>query len=361
MTFISNGKDPEKRRLVENEKTKSKSRDKSIGYWALFRCADTRDIVMMLTGVILSVAIGAVSTTNLIVYSSFIGSYIDKISAQNLLSDVREFFVERNMSLGDVFSNGQILKPYCEDLVTYTNGSLVCEDLISTLDNSREVFDAILESLGISMVMLVGGTIAQALFGWTAQRQVLKIRQRLYSKIICQDVAWFDNNKPGDLAVKMTDDINLIYRAIETNIPMALQWSSTAMSSIVVTFIYGWKMTLVMSAVLPVLITGAALASRGRGKKNMDEREAYAVAGTVAEQAFSNIKTVVAFGGEEKEAQRYFISLKRAQRSAVVMGYLHGIGLGIQWGFFYMGYALGFFYGGQLVRHQEYTVTQMMT
>ena len=30
-------------------------------------------------------------------------------------------------------------------------------------------------------------------------------------------------------------------------------------------------------------------------------------AGSIAEEALSNIKTVVAFGGEDKEARRYFL------------------------------------------------------
>ena len=34
------------------------------------------------------------------------------------------------------------------------------------------------------------------------------------------------------------------------------------------------------------------------------ELEAYAKAGAVAEQAFSSIRTVVAFGGEERESKR---------------------------------------------------------
>lgn len=37
------------------------------------------------------------------------------------------------------------------------------------------------------------------------------------------------------------------------------------------------------------------------------ELEAYAKAGAVAEEVFGAVRTVVAFGGQEKEAQRYCI------------------------------------------------------
>lgn len=35
------------------------------------------------------------------------------------------------------------------------------------------------------------------------------------------------------------------------------------------------------------------------------ESEAYAKAGAIAEEVFSSIRTVVSFGGQQKECQRY--------------------------------------------------------
>ena len=37
------------------------------------------------------------------------------------------------------------------------------------------------------------------------------------------------------------------------------------------------------------------------------EQSAYAAAGAIAEEVLSSIRTVVAFGGEEKEAARYVL------------------------------------------------------
>ena len=37
------------------------------------------------------------------------------------------------------------------------------------------------------------------------------------------------------------------------------------------------------------------------------EQSAYAAAGAIAEEVLSSIRTVVAFGGEEKEATRYVL------------------------------------------------------
>ena len=42
------------------------------------------------------------------------------------------------------------------------------------------------------------------------------------------------------------------------------------------------------------------------------ELKAYAKAGAVADEVLSAIRTVAAFGGEEKEAERYFVIFSRS-------------------------------------------------
>ena len=49
----------------------------------------------------------------------------------------------------------------------------------------------------------------------------------------------------------------------------------------------------------------------------MKELNAYASAGTVAEEVLGAIRTVVAFGGEKKEAERCVSFMSRSQRKDV--------------------------------------------
>ena len=44
------------------------------------------------------------------------------------------------------------------------------------------------------------------------------------------------------------------------------------------------------------------------------EMNAYSEAGSVAEEVISNINTVIAFGGQHKEVQRYVVSRKFRKR-----------------------------------------------
>lgn len=98
----------------------------------------------------------------------------------------------------------------------------------------------------------------------------------------------------------------------------------------------------------------------------MKELDAYSWAGSVADEVLRSIKTVVAFGGEEKELYRYADKLKDAKKTGKRKGIFSGIGEGILRLFFYCCNALAFWYGTNLIledrdkEDREYTPAVLM-
>lgn len=79
------------------------------------------------------------------------------------------------------------------------------------------------------------------------------------------------------------------------------------------------------------------------------ELDAYGAAGAIAEEVLSSIRTVVAFGGQVKETDRYSDKLVFARDNNIRRTMLFGIGFGLLWFFIYASYALAFWYGVGLV------------
>lgn len=96
---------------------------------------------------------------------------------------------------------------------------------------------------------------------------------------------------------------------------------------------------------------------------------AYAKAGAVAEEVFSAIRTVVGFGGQDRESERYATNLVDARKINIKKGFFAGLGFGMLWFFIYATYALAFWYGvGLVIEHkplppeeQVYTAGNMFT
>lgn len=79
------------------------------------------------------------------------------------------------------------------------------------------------------------------------------------------------------------------------------------------------------------------------------ESDAYGSAGSIAEEVLGTIRTVLAFGGQAKEIERYDKNLIQAKNNNIFRGALTGIGFGLLWFFMYCSYALAFWYGVGLI------------
>merc|ERR1739838_296589 len=91
------------------------------------------------------------------------------------------------------------------------------------------------------------------------------------------------------------------------------------------------------------------------------ELDAYAKAGSVAEEVLSSIRTVVAFGGQDKEAERYNANLVFAKKVGKLRGLSQGLGLGITYMIMFSTYGLAFWYGSKLVFSKELDIGDMLT
>lgn len=112
---------------------------------------------------------------------------------------------------------------------------------------------------------------------------------------------------------------------------------------------YGLKISVVVIAYIPLLLISNYVVLKFQSKITTKELDAYSFAGSVAEEVLQSIRTVVAFGGETKEFERYSNKLQSAQNAGRRKGVYTGIGDAIVRFLFYICTALAFWYGIQLI------------
>jgi ATP-binding cassette subfamily B (MDR/TAP) protein 1 len=79
-------------------------------------------------------------------------------------------------------------------------------------------------------------------------------------------------------------------------------------------------------------------------------QDSYSKAGSIAEQAFASIRTIVAFGGQKRETDAYVKQLDEAFASGKKRAIATGVGIGTFMLILFSTYALAFWYGA----HQVY-------
>ncbi|XP_009872053.1 PREDICTED: multidrug resistance protein 1-like, partial [Apaloderma vittatum] len=213
----------------------------------------------------------------------------------------------------------------------------------------------------IATAVLFAAYIQTSFWTLAAGRQIRKIRQKFFHSIMRQDIGWFDVNDVGELNTRLQDDVSKINEGIGDKIGLLVQSLTTFVAGFVVGLIRGWKLTLVILAVSPVLGISAALWAKVLSTFTDKEQAAYAKAGAVAEEVLSAVRTVIAFGGQEKEIKRYHKNLEDAKQIGIKKAITANISMGAAFLLIYASYALAFWYGTTLVITDDYTIGKVLT
>ncbi|XP_045876922.1 ATP-binding cassette sub-family B member 5 [Meles meles] len=212
--------------------------------------------------------------------------------------------------------------------------------------------------IGIGVAALVFGYMQISFWVMTAARQTKRIRKQFFRSVLAQDMKWFDGCDIGEFNTRMTNDINKISDGIGEKIALLFQNISTFSIGLAVGLVKDWKLTLVILSTSPLIIASAAIFSRIIISLTTKELNAYSKAGAVAEEVLSSVRTVVAFGAQEKEIQRYTQNLKYAKDIGIRKAIASKLYLGAVYFFMNGTYGLGFWYGTSLILSGEpdYTI-----
>ncbi|NXP93361.1 MDR1 protein, partial [Passerina amoena] len=285
-----------------------------------FRYADGVDVLLMIIGLVAAAANGTGMPLMIIIFGEMTNSFV----------------------LSGVQSNG---KKFNLNFSTYWLSSCPSDPGV---DIEGEMTKFAYYYVGIGFAVLILSIIQVWTFLVTATRQTARIRQKFFFAVLHQEMAWFDTTQIGALNTRLTDDINTIREGIGDKISIFLQFFSTFVSGLIIGFIYGWKLTLVVMSVSPLLAASAAVWSTLLASLTAKELSAYAKAGAVAEEILTAIRTVVAFNGQQKALEKYDANLEMAKRVGMKKSITTNTCLGLSQFFIFGSYALAFWYGTKL-------------
>uniref|UniRef100_UPI00398E631E bile salt export pump-like n=1 Tax=Pristiophorus japonicus TaxID=55135 RepID=UPI00398E631E len=312
-----------------------------IGYFELFRFASCYEITLMVIGGLCALVHGVAQPAVLLVFGLLTDTFIAYDIELQELNDPGKMCINNTIT----WANGS-------EYQNYKNETVPC----GVLDIEKELTMFAFYYIGIGVSVLLLGYCQICFWVTAAARQIQKIRKAYFKQIMRMEIGWFDCNSTGELNTRMSDDINKINDAIADQVGIFIQRFTTFVSGFLLGFVSGWKLTLVIIAVSPLIGFGAALMALSVSKLTGLGLKAYAKAGAVADEVLSSIRTVAAFSGEKKEVERYDKNLVFAQRWGVRKGMIVGFFTGYVWMIIFLCYALAFWYGSQLVIEQnEYT------
>jgi len=307
---------------------------KSIPFSQLFRFASRSEKILVGIGILASIAGGCSMPVMIILFGQLADAFVTQ--AQNAPKNSTQL-----SGCFDQNNDFNIALPTC----TFD---------AENLETDKEHFYAEIAKFGtgaaiIGLVNLVSSYLFVTCLNHAAEAQVFRIRTLFLKSVLRQDIGWYDVHQTGDFASRMADDLNKLQEGIGEKIGMFIFFMTIFSASLINAFIHGWELTLVIFSAMPVLIIAVSICARATAALTAKELNIYGKAGAIAEEVLSSIRTVIAFGGEEKEIERYDGKLAFARQAGTMRGLIVGVGAGLMWFIIYGSYALAFWYGVKLI------------
>ncbi|KAL3523269.1 hypothetical protein ACH5RR_016103 [Cinchona calisaya] len=283
-----------------------------IPYYKLYSCADTIDIILIISGTVAAILDGL-----LLVYKTHLwGRTVDFIS--------------------DLHDNPQKI---------------------------HQVFKVFISLLYLGIAASLASFARVSCWTISGERQASNIRNTYLRNLLRQDITFFEEEiKTGEVVGNMSRNIQTINDAIGDKVGTFIKLISTFTGGIIFAYTQAWQLALVMSWVILPIILCSYLTKKTMIKEAVNEAVAYAEADALVVETVASIRTVISLNGEKEAESKYKRSLQKVQRSITQAGILAGGTVISSVPFFvYCSFSVIIWYGSRFVLDHRYSAGDVIT
>jgi ATP-binding cassette, subfamily B, bacterial len=191
------------------------------------------------------------------------------------------------------------------------------------------------------LLMIVGVLAIATAFrfyfvSWLGERVVGDIRRAVHSNLVTLAPRFFEENRPSEIASRMTSDTAVIEQIVGSTVSVALRNFFTGVGGIAYLFILSPKLAGTLMVGIPVIVVPIVLLGRRVRNYSRASQDRIADVGAIVAETLGAMKIVQAFGQEERERGRFAAAVEatfgmakrriliRAIMTAVVIALIFG-------------------------------------
>ncbi|KAL5182705.1 ABC transporter B family member 11 [Glycine soja] len=199
------------------------------------------------------------------------------------------------------------------------------------------------------------------LFAVAGSKLIKRIRLMCFEKIIQMEIGWFDKaeNSSGALGARLSTDAASIRTLVGDALGLLVQDISTAITALVIAFDANWQLSLIVLVLVPLVLLNGNLQMKSMQGFSTNAKKLYEEASQVASDAVGNIRTVAAFGAEEKVMELYQKKCVGPIQTGIRQGLVSGTGFGLSLFFLFSVYACSFYAGARLVESGKTSISDV--
>ncbi|PJG49814.1 ABC transporter [Sphingobium sp. LB126] len=200
------------------------------------------------------------------------------------------------------------------------------------------------EYLFIIVVVLAAATAARFYcVSWLGERVVADIRSATQANLLRQEPRFFEENRPSEIASRMTADTAIIDQVVGSTVSIALRNVVTGIGGLIYLFALAPKLAGLLLLGIPVILVAIIGLGRRVRKLSRASQDRLAEVGSVTSETLGAMKIVQAFGQEGREAARFDATVEmgfatarrrialRAAMTAIVIALVFGSITAVMW------------------------------
>jgi len=159
--------------------------------------------------------------------------------------------------------------------------------------------------LGLGIAALVA-TSAQTYFtGWTGERILADLRNRLFRHLERLSLGYFERNRAGVIISRLTNDVEALDQLVTDGVTTLVQNTLILLGSAIILFFLDWRLALATITVLPLMALATALFRIYSSRAYRAVRERLALVTATLAEDIAGMRVVQSFTREDANLRRF--------------------------------------------------------
>ncbi|KAI9221924.1 hypothetical protein BC828DRAFT_346642, partial [Blastocladiella britannica] len=197
--------------------------------------------------------------------------------------------------------------------------------------------------------------LQMSLWQWIGKMQAERLRRAYFKALLTQEVAFFDDQKRGELTARITADVERIQAGVGDKVGHTIMNLGTWVIGYALGFSKKYYMGIMLSG-LPFLVLAFGIQGMTLIKLARQAILSSSRAAAVAEEGISSIRTVASFGAEDRETARFAKLAEEIHQADSQTGNVSGAGQGSIYLVAYLSHGLLLWYGSRMLANGEIPV-----
>jgi ATP-binding cassette, subfamily B, bacterial len=158
---------------------------------------------------------------------------------------------------------------------------------------------------GVVIVLAIATALRFYFVSWLGERVVADIRINVQKNLLRLAPRFFEENRPAEIASRMTSDTTIIEQIVGTTVSVALRNLVMGIGGIIYLLYLAPKLTAGLLIGIPVVIIPIVIFGKRLQKASRFSQDRVADVGTIVSETLGALKIVQAFGQEGREHSRF--------------------------------------------------------